>query len=414
MVPYAEGTLDERSQSRVEKHLESCAACRQELECVRSVSNALRTDDAPAVEPSPDLWARVREQIQAQPARKVPSRAPQAAYAFAAMVLVGIVGWGLFRTQMAPEDLAQVLTPERVVQSEKPDIAKATTEAPAARSGAADSEPVQSQTASPRSGASKPASGHSRAHHSPEVREIEPSAAESARDAGRPVLTELEPVYKGDTALGGTAPGYGRGTKADAADAALSAPKSDRALALDAAKPAPSLQPSTAPTVGLSLSSEPNLSSEDYLKIANSQMVVGDSANAASNFYNAIKVEKPSRWRVVASQVQQSGALGLVTANAEKSFNTSQDAKSGLVLYELQAVQNDQSGMLNTAQQLVDLDPKSPLHWLKLGEAYESVGNPPQALNAYGNAAKGNDPEVASIARKKSEQLRKSSGIGQP
>ncbi len=95
LIPFSEGVLDEKTREKVAHHLESCGACRAELACVNTVAGALRATDLPAAEPSPDLWNRVRGQIEDARATRRPSlvsRVPQTAYAFAAVLLVGIGG----------------------------------------------------------------------------------------------------------------------------------------------------------------------------------------------------------------------------------------------------------------------------------------------------------------------------------
>ena len=100
LVPYSEGTLDERSARGLERHLERCASCAEELRVLRVVSGALRAVDQPAMEPAPDLWEKVSARIADQPApsRRSILRVPQAVSAAAVVLLVAVVGFNLIRS----------------------------------------------------------------------------------------------------------------------------------------------------------------------------------------------------------------------------------------------------------------------------------------------------------------------------
>lgn len=106
LVPYIECELGERERAKVEAHLSRCPSCAGEAELIKSVSGALRASETPAMEPAPDLWAKVSARIE----RKTPSAAPRpwlrvtpAASACAAAVLVAAVGIGLMRANMPAE-----------------------------------------------------------------------------------------------------------------------------------------------------------------------------------------------------------------------------------------------------------------------------------------------------------------------
>ncbi|MGB9618866.1 MAG: anti-sigma factor family protein, partial [Armatimonadota bacterium] len=106
LVPYMECELDERARARIEAHVLRCPKCAAELELLRSVSGAIRSVGVPAMEPAPDLWARVSARIEqetASPARKPWVRVSQAASACAAAVLVGVIGISLVRTNSPQE-----------------------------------------------------------------------------------------------------------------------------------------------------------------------------------------------------------------------------------------------------------------------------------------------------------------------
>ena len=105
LVPYVECELDERGRARVESHVLHCPRCAQELELVRAVSGALRSTQIPAMEPAPDLWAKVSARIEREttnPANRG-IRLTQTASVCAAVVLAVVVGASLIRTNLPPE-----------------------------------------------------------------------------------------------------------------------------------------------------------------------------------------------------------------------------------------------------------------------------------------------------------------------
>ncbi len=99
LMPYMEGALSEGARRKIEAHLSRCRSCASELEMLRPVCGALRSADVPAMEPAPDLWARVSAQIEAENPRPAPRpwlRVTQAASACAAALLIAVVGIGMF------------------------------------------------------------------------------------------------------------------------------------------------------------------------------------------------------------------------------------------------------------------------------------------------------------------------------
>jgi anti-sigma factor RsiW len=70
LMPYSEGALPQGSTERLERHLQSCAGCSGELAAITVTAGALRRTDIPAMEPAADLWARVRGELQSEPAPK--------------------------------------------------------------------------------------------------------------------------------------------------------------------------------------------------------------------------------------------------------------------------------------------------------------------------------------------------------
>lgn len=101
----------------VERHLETCHACRLELEEQRAASARMRTG-APYFDASPALRARL---VQALPAQRAPrsgsrSRQPFRAQAAAALALVSALGWAIsaYRTPSPQQRLTGELVASHV------------------------------------------------------------------------------------------------------------------------------------------------------------------------------------------------------------------------------------------------------------------------------------------------------------
>lgn len=65
LISYTDGRASDAERTAVERHIESCAACRARVAEFRGVWSAL--DEAPALEPSPSFDARLRQRIAAEP-----------------------------------------------------------------------------------------------------------------------------------------------------------------------------------------------------------------------------------------------------------------------------------------------------------------------------------------------------------
>ena len=91
LMPFSEGALDTGAADRLNKHLASCARCREELAAISAAAQTLRAAEIPAMEPSGDLWSRVRREIEPQaaptPLRQVRSFQAASAMAAAAVLL---------------------------------------------------------------------------------------------------------------------------------------------------------------------------------------------------------------------------------------------------------------------------------------------------------------------------------------
>jgi hypothetical protein len=66
--------LSAAERARIEAHLARCPACRAQADSMRRIALMLRADAPPAASPAPDLWARLRTQIEAEAPR--PAAAP--------------------------------------------------------------------------------------------------------------------------------------------------------------------------------------------------------------------------------------------------------------------------------------------------------------------------------------------------
>ncbi|MCE5314783.1 MAG: hypothetical protein ABFD49_03400 [Armatimonadota bacterium] len=128
LISYSENSLDEHSSTRLERHLAHCDQCRCELEMVRSVSSALRQADNPAMEPAPDLWAKVNARISDEPTPAKRSWIWSLMPAGVAAVLVAVIALAIIRPGMQPQltrEVASCSAPQataRIAQS--PEIAK--------------------------------------------------------------------------------------------------------------------------------------------------------------------------------------------------------------------------------------------------------------------------------------------------
>ena len=100
LVPYSEGGLDARTRARVERHLGLCKSCAADLRAIQSVRQALTRSDNPAMEPAPDLWAKVNARITEEPIRRdsiARTWALRIAPAAAAAVLMAVVASSIMR-----------------------------------------------------------------------------------------------------------------------------------------------------------------------------------------------------------------------------------------------------------------------------------------------------------------------------
>jgi anti-sigma factor RsiW len=92
ILGYVDGRLKEGERLEMEKHLETCAACRLRVNEFRAVSGLL--DELPMIEPSLAFDVRVRARVAAEPVKQswwagfLPS--PRVAFAAATLVLASV------------------------------------------------------------------------------------------------------------------------------------------------------------------------------------------------------------------------------------------------------------------------------------------------------------------------------------
>lgn len=110
ILGYVDGRLKEGERLEMDKHLETCAACRLRVSEFRAVSALL--EELPMIEPSAAFDVRVRARVAAEPARQswwawfTPS--PRVAFA-ASMLLLASLWMGMYsgwnQPQVAQEDI---------------------------------------------------------------------------------------------------------------------------------------------------------------------------------------------------------------------------------------------------------------------------------------------------------------------
>jgi anti-sigma factor RsiW len=92
LISYLDGKLDQSERSEVQEHLAGCAACRARAEEFRGVWSVM--DEFPAIEPSFEFDARVRQGVAEEPRRSWSAWfVPQARLALAAVLLIALTVW---------------------------------------------------------------------------------------------------------------------------------------------------------------------------------------------------------------------------------------------------------------------------------------------------------------------------------
>ena len=103
ILGYVDGRLKESERLEVEKHLDTCAACRLRVKEFRAVSSLL--DELPVIEPSPAFDLRVHARVAALPVKQSWWAAflPAPRVAIAAATLVMATVWVGTRPNSPPQ-----------------------------------------------------------------------------------------------------------------------------------------------------------------------------------------------------------------------------------------------------------------------------------------------------------------------
>jgi len=99
ILGYVDGRLKEGERLEMEKHLETCAACRLRVNEFRAVTGLL--DELPVIAPSAAFDVRVRSRVAAEPVKQSwwTSFLPSPRVAFAASMLLLLTVWvGMYST----------------------------------------------------------------------------------------------------------------------------------------------------------------------------------------------------------------------------------------------------------------------------------------------------------------------------
>ena len=460
LLPYLDGELNQAERSLVEKHLAVCPRCRRELESLRSLTSALRCS-APEVEAEPvDLWSRVESQITTVPARRanrLSGSRLQMAGVFAAVLLIAVVGFGMFgqfarmdkfRSAQSPQALSPGSLPMPPGMAPRampggmgpggpgmpgmgappggmpigpgaPQPEKYRALPTPGRPGSVPQEnsagvpPKQERIAKdtrPWSGTPSPTMGYAGEGGDPAM----PPAAE--------VMAEnVDPKAKSELTRGGPLTNSG-GAPLPGAPGMPGGPASP-----GAAPPGPSIgEPAPKNSTG-----------EAHLGATHSDAILKDSGDAKAS---AGKLDKPaattpakarsapaatvttldmssitekqiedmpaSQWRVLAQQARRQGKTAELAGKFEASFKRTNRADLGLFLLDIRMNPLDKAGLVRTADALSALGSTSQDFWLRVGQGYEIAGKLNAAEVAYGRALDGSDGNAAASARARLDRLR--------
>ena len=120
ILGYVDGRLKESERLEVEKHLETCAACKLRVNEFRAVTDLL--DELPIIEPSEAFDVRVHARVAAEPAKQSwwAWLRPSPRVAFAAMLLLVATVWIGSRSVQAPNNAptdAQLIEAQPVLEN---------------------------------------------------------------------------------------------------------------------------------------------------------------------------------------------------------------------------------------------------------------------------------------------------------
>ena len=107
LIAYLDQRADPSERRDVEQHLAGCAACRTRVEEFRALWKVM--EEVPAVEPSFDFDARLRQRVAAEPSHSgFGWFAPQARFVLSAAMLVALTVWVARLPQNNPAKMSPV------------------------------------------------------------------------------------------------------------------------------------------------------------------------------------------------------------------------------------------------------------------------------------------------------------------
>lgn len=449
LVPYAEGTLDEQTHERMRMHIERCKRCAAELHTIESMSKAL-CQAAPQVEPAEDLWTKVSARIADEntaPARRV--WMPKTAAAGLIAVLI-VVGYAIMRpdvdvtqvaeskhTRMSKGISVQPATPQKpalVAQADRPltgkSLEKTKQERPVLMAKLPDNE------ATMRIGES--------ANVKQKCDQVKPSDFPVSTNSDSPARDAVAADTSSKSLISGRLSSQkGGAPESISSETSIGKDRSNHAgvdLACSDTRPAALAFDTTATALGKTSSAPVKMESERsqlsvYKRIQDfkgvvqtaSELIRTDPANApyyytdlgmayagleraadARKMYRcALDYGNSETWPVTAVSMRDSDLLPCLYAEYSRKFSDKNDSRIGCIVFEVQVAADDRCGMLDTALKLLKIEPNNPDYLMKLGEAYERLGNKQKARAAYEKLASGSDSKYASIAKGKIAAMEK-------
>jgi len=131
------------------------------------------------------------------------------------------------------------------------------------------------------------------------------------------------------------------------------------------------------------------------------------AADARKMYRCALDYGNSETWPVTTVSIRDSDLLPCLYAEYSRKFSEKNDSRIGCIVFEIQVAADDRCGMLDTALKLLKIEHNNPDYLLKLGEAYERLGNKQKARAAYEKIASGSDSKYASIAKDKIAAMEK-------
>ena len=359
LMPFSEGALSPDKAERLNRHLDVCESCRDELTEIMMTVEALRGADIPPMEPAPDLWSGVRDRIEARPAAASFWRTRSLQAASAAVVGTVLLLFVLVRPafQPMPEQGTEryAVTPPR---------------AP----GAASVRKGRSVTPSPP--------GETKLRSAPELRfgseertaaKLQPRLPSPASPAPALEMAPTTPVYP-DYRQNQNTPG-GAQTQQPTSQYFYSGPPATGSKAAPA--------PLSAKLGGFATETDSQRNEELFKSEAFDSSGVTPLARAGASEVGS--AAKPPPAALALSQkiaALKSRRLAYMRQLREKPDDTS-------VIQSLAEVERElgyKAAVVLRTKKLTEMRPKDSAHWLALGEAYEVNRQPEQASTAYRRA----------------------------